>query len=465
MTDKVITHLLDRHDDILEWLNTFLRIPSVSADPGYGEGMATARQFLLERLTAIGLDKVQLLDGEVGGHPAVYGEWTGAPGKPTLLVYGHYDVQPPDPLDQWVTPPFEPTIRNGCLFARGASDVKGSTTIAIETVAAFLAVEGGCPINIKLFLEGEEESGSPSLRAIVDRYRSLLAADGMISADGGRASPVVPTINTGARGSGRLELALRTADKDLHSGRYGGSVRNALHEMSALLASLHDAEGCVAVAGFEAGAPALTEQQRADTAAFPFDEAEFVADVGGQAHGDPAYSMRERITLRPCLDVNGMWGGYTGAGGKTIIPNEAFAKISVRLVEGQDPQGALTAVAEHLRQRCPDGVQLKIETTGGSPASTLPAGHPLVRAAEDVLKGMTGQRAIHVRLGATVPITAIFKEMLNIDTLMFGYNLPDEDVHAPNEFFHVESIALGLQGWPLLLRELGRYSPADFRGF
>lgn len=462
MSDPVIDNLLARQDAILDDLFTLLRMPSVSADPAFADGMADARDFLVKKLTDIGMENVQLLDG--GGQPAVYGDWLHAPGKPTVLVYGHYDVQPPDPLDQWETPPFEPTIRDGKLFARGSSDVKGSTLIAIEAVAALLSVEGACPVNIKFFLEGEEETGSPSLRSLIDRYRDLLTADGVLSADGGRASREVETINTGARGNNGLEFTLRTADSDLHSGRYGGAVRNALHEMAALIATLHDRDGRVAVAGFESDVTPPSERQLADTAAFPFDEAEFLAEVGASATGDPEISMRERITLRPCLDVNGMWGGYTGAGSKTIIPAEAHAKISVRIVPGQDPKRVVDAVVDHLRNFCPENVELSFDRIGaGSPASTLASDHPLVQAAEMVLKRESGQQPIHVRLGASVPITSIFKEAMGMDTLMFGFNLPDEPVHAPNEFFRLESIPKGLKAWPEILRELAKFKPADFR--
>lgn len=458
----VIDHLASRQPEIVHWLKAFLRIPSVSADPSFSQGMNDARHFLVERLRQIGLQNVAMLDG--GGEAAVYGEWNGAPGKPTLLVYGHYDVQPPDPIEQWRTPPFEPTEVDGRLYGRGTSDVKGSTTIALEVIASFLAVQGACPVNIKVFLEGEEETGSPSLRTIVDRYRPLLRADAVLSADGGRASANVPTINTGARGNAQLEVRLRTAHKDLHSGRYGGSVRNALHEMARLVASLHDDDGRVAVEGFCNGAATPTERQRADTAAFPYDEAAFFSDVGGSAYGEPGYTARERVTLRPALDVNGLWGGYTGGGGKTIVPCEATAKLTVRVVEGQDSGAVIRAVLSHLQRYCKPGCTLDVVAMSeGSPASTLAPDHPLVRAAEAVLEREAGRHAIHVRLGASVPVTSIFKEMLGIDTLMFGFNLPDEDVHAPNEFFRLQSIQQGTRAWTMLLGELAKHAPASFR--
>lgn len=459
--EPVLDHLASRQPQIEAWLKTFLRIPSVSADPAYAGAMGDARRFLCERLRAEGLQQVQLLDG--GGEPAVYGEWMGAPGRPTLLIYGHYDVQPADPLELWRTPPFEPTQVGDRLYARGASDVKGSTTVALEVVFAYLATLRACPVNIKVFIEGEEETGSPTLRPLIERYRDLLSADAVLSADGGRASATTPTINTGARGHAALEIKLRTASKDLHSGRYGGGVRNALHEMAALLATLHGEDGSVAVAGFHTGAEAPTPRQRQDTAAFPYDEAAFFTEVGGVSHGEPGYTPRERITLRPALDVNGMWGGYSGAGTKTIIPCEAQAKLTVRIVEGQDPAQVIQAVLAHLQAHCPAGCLLDVVAmNAGSPAATLAAEHPLVMAAQAVLQTPAGPTPIHVRLGASVPITSVFKETLGIDTLMFGFNLPDEDVHAPNEFFRLSSIRQGVAAWTRILDELGRFEPAAF---
>ncbi|PUA19339.1 dipeptidase [Glaciimonas sp. PCH181] len=461
MNERVVDFLHAEHDNILSRLDTFLRIPSVSADPAYSVHMNEARQHLAERLKQIGMQNVCELDG--GGEAAVYGEWLGAPGKPTILIYGHYDVQPEDPIELWKSPPFEPTVRDGCIFARGASDVKGSTTIALEVVAAYLAVSGACPVNVKVFLEGEEETGSPTLGNIIDRYRDLLKVDAVLSADGGRASADFPTINTGARGNGQLEFSVRTADKDLHSGRYGGCVRNALHEMATLVASLHDVNGAIAVEGFYASVEDITPRQKTDTAAFPFDEKAFLGDVAASHHGEPGFIIREQLTLRPSLDINGMWGGYTGQGGKTIIPNTASAKLTVRLVEGQNSSDVLQQVAQHLHSHCPAGVSLEISNMFcGAPASTLSPAHPLVRAAETVLFNETGRQAAHVRLGASVPITAVFKEMLGVDTLMFGYNLPDEDVHAPNEFFRIKSIGEGLRGWSLFLEELGKYPVSAF---
>ena len=461
MSDAVADTLAGQTDAVRARLEALIRLPSVSTDPAYEPGMQATRTYLLDWFREMGLQDVQQLDG--GGHPALYGSWCGAPGKPTLLIYGHYDVQPPDPLNKWISPPFEPTERDGCLFGRGASDDKGSSVIAIAAVAAYLQQTGACPVNVKLFLEGEEEVGSPSLPAIVERYGALLQADAMLSADGGRASATVPTINVGARGNTGFEFTLVTAAKDLHSGRYGGAIRNALHEMAKLVGSLHDETGRIAVGGYLDSVTPPSNQARHDTAAFPVDEAEFCAEVGASPLGEPGYTVRERLTLRPAIDVNGMWGGYTGIGAKTVIPREAHAKLTMRLVPGQDPGKARALVQAHLQARCPAGVRLTVEERGaGSPASSLAASHPLVRAGSTVLKRLLGRAPIPVRLAATVPITALFKTLLGIDTLMFAFGLPDEDVHAPNEFFRLSSIPLGLRAWVMLLDELGHVAPAAF---
>jgi acetylornithine deacetylase/succinyl-diaminopimelate desuccinylase-like protein len=464
VSEAVIAHLAVERDAILQRLLALIRIPSVSTDPSYAPHMDAAREMLMQRLREIGLDDVQLLDsGESFGQPAIYASWMHAPGKPTLIVYGHYDVQPPDPLALWQTPPFEPDIRDGRIYARGASDVKGSTTIAIETLGGFLAVDGTCPLNIKVFLEGEEETGSPSLRSIVARHRDKLDADAMLSADGGRASTVVPTVGIGGRGITAMEITLRTGTKDGHSGRYGGAARNALREMAALIASLHDEHGRIQVAGFGDDALPISNAARVAAAAVPFDEDAFFENIGGTRWGDPSYTVRELTTLRPTIEINGMWGGYLGAGTKTVLPAEAHAKITMRLSAGMSPSKAAAALRTHLMEHVPDGVMLEIvNESGGTPANSLPEDHPMLAAALSVLQRVHGQPAFPARAGGSIPITAIFKELLGIDTMTFGLAMPDEDVHAPNEFFRLASFDEGLRTWPMLLTELGTLSKSDF---
>lgn len=461
MSDAVAERLLARRDEILDRLMALLRLPSVSTDPAYAAGMTATRDFLMARMTEGGVQDVRLLDG--GGHPAITGSWMGAPGKPTLLIYGHYDVQPPDPLELWHSPPFEPTIRDGRIYARGASDVKGSTLIAIETVIEFIKA-GGCPVNIRFFLEGEEEIGSPSLGAIIDRFPDALVGDAMISADGGRASTTLPTISVGSRGLTALRFTLRTAGKDMHSGRYGGAVRNANHELARLIATLHDAEGRIAVPGFMDLMPPVSARDAEDAAALPVDENAFYAEVGAAPYGDTRFSVRERITLLPTIEVNGMWGGYIGAGSKTVLPCEAHAKLTIRLGPGIDPARAQALLRDHLVKTAAKGTTLTFEEAGaGTPAFTLREGHPLLEAAETVIRRTRNRAPVRSRAGGTIPITAVFKERLGLDTITFGFAMPDEDVHAPNEFFRLSSLEEGLRSWPLLLTELGKVTPEALR--
>lgn len=452
-TDRVLARLRDDRQGVLERLATLLAARSVSTDPAYAEGMAAARALLLERLAAAGFANVRLL--QAGGHPAVYGEWLGAPGQPTMLVYGHYDVQPPDPAELWRSPPFEATMREGRLYARGASDDKGPSSIAIETLAAFLAVEGRLPVNVKILLEGEEEIGSATLGAILDGNRELLAADAVLSADGGRWRADIPSIAVGSRGIAALEFTVTTAVKDLHSGRYGGVVPNALHVAARLLASLHDADGTPAVEGFLDGVAEPSAAERAALAAIPFDDAGYYADLGTAPAGEPGYGTLERLWYRPTIDANGLWGGYTGAGGKTVIPNAAHAKLSMRLVPGQDPAAVTAAVVRHLERHCPPGAKLSVRTGHPSAAYLVPGDHPLLLAAEAALRETTGREPLRVRNGATLPLSDIVHGRLGIDTVMFSFSTADEDFHAPNEFIRLSAFDDGFAAWVALLRKLG----------
>lgn len=437
--------------------------PSVSADPAFADGMEGARRLLEARLAELGFVGGRRLDG--GGHPALYAERLSAPGRPTLLVYGHYDVQPPDPLALWRSPPFEPTLRDGRLYGRGASDDKGPTVVALEALARLIAEDDGLPCNVKVLLEGEEETGSPSLPAILRDNAGLLACDAVLSADGARWRADLPSINVAARGSGGLEFRVRTADKDLHSGRYGGAVGNALHVVSQIAAGLHDARGAVAVRGFMDGVSAPTEAERAEIAAIPFDEPAFYAAVGAPAPwGDAAWSAPERLWLRPTVEVNGLWGGYQGAGGKTVIPCEAHAKLTVRLVAGQRPAAARAALIAHLHAACPPWARLEItDERGWSAAYALRPDHPLLLAAEDALVETGGARPLRVRIGASLPLTGLIREALGVDTVMFSFAVSDEDYHAPNEFFRLSSIDEGIAAWMALIRRVGAQSPADYR--
>ena len=467
MSDPVLAHALDRQPQLVAALRALVACPSVGADPAMAQGMEDARRLIETRIDAMGFAnrrRLTLPDGT--GQPAIYAERLDAPDKPTLLVYAHYDVQPPDPLTKWQSPPFEATERDNKLFGRGISDDKAPMLIALDALAAFVAVEGALPVNIKLLIEGEEETGSPSLPGILEAHRTLLAADAVLSADGARWRPDLVALNVGSRGNAGFEVRLQTASQDLHSGRYGGIVANPLHVLSGLIAGLHDANGHIAAPGFYDGVEEPTEAERAEIAAIPYDEKAAFAAIDAQPHGEAGYSTLERLWMRPTLEVNGMWGGYTGAGSKTVIPNEAFAKLTMRLVPGQDPQHAKEAVIAHLKAQLPPHATLEVYgDRGQGGAYAVPPDHPLLAAASAALEYTTGHVPVKVRIGATLPLTEMVSRVLGLDTVMFSFAIADENFHAPNEFFRLSSITDGLAAWVRILREVGATDPAAFAPF
>jgi acetylornithine deacetylase/succinyl-diaminopimelate desuccinylase-like protein len=375
--------------------------------------------------------------------------WPHAPGAPTLLVYGHYDVQPPDPLAAWASPPFEPEVRDGRIYARGVSDDKGPLLVPIAVAEAGLRTTGRLPVNLCFLIEGEEECGSPSLPAFLRDHAGELAADWVLSADGAMWRADVPSVTVASRGLVALEFSVLGAAKDLHSGRHGGSAPNPLHAIARLVASLHDETGRVAVAGFYDQVREPDEATRAGIRALPFDEAAYREAIGTlPGGGEAGYAPLERQWLCPTLEINGLWGGYQGAGGKTVIPSAAHAKLSCRLVPDQDPAAVGAAIAEHLRRHCPAGIRLEVRGPDkGAHAYAIPADHPGLRLAERVLAEVYGRAALRVRMGATLPICDHFRRLLGQETVFFSFSTADEDYHAPNEFFRLERFGDGLRAW------------------
>ncbi|MCP8939426.1 dipeptidase [Alsobacter sp. SYSU M60028] len=451
----VEARLAASHDDIVERLKSFVAIPSVSTDPAYRDDVARAAGFVAERLRSIGLADAAVRPTE--GHPVVTASWRGAPGKPTVLVYGHYDVQPPDPLDKWISSPFEASIRDGRLYARGASDDKGPMLIPIEVAAAFLAETGRLPVNLVFLFEGEEEVSSAHLEPFVAANREALKADFALSADGAQWRADLPSVTVGSRGICALEVTVTGAAKDLHSGRHGGAVANPIQVLARLLAGLHDDRGAVAVPGFYDDAEPVTEAELAAIAAIPFDERAYLDSIGApEGAGESGYTLLQRNWVRPTLEFNGIVGGYTGAGKKTVIPSQASAKITCRLVPGQDPRRIPQLVAEDLRRRAPRGVTVDVRVEHGGAASyAIPADHPGLVLSEDVLESVLGRRPVRVRMGATIPIGEVFRRVLGIDTVFFSFATVDEDYHAPNEFFRLSSLESGLKAWTRYLARLG----------
>ena len=453
---RVLARLEAGHDNILEELKEFTAIPSVSTDPAHAADVVAAAQWVAVTLAAAGPLTVRTMP--TAGASVVYAEWLGAAGAPTVLIYGHYDVQPEDPVEQWVSPPFTATLRDGRLYARGASDDKGPMLIPIKVAESFFAVHGRLPINVKFMIEGEEEIGSKNLEAFVAKNRDLLAADVVLSADGAMWRINEPSLTVANRGLAGLELTLKGPAKDLHSGRHGGSVPNPLHAMARLIASLHTPDGRIAVNGFYDAVRELDPADRKEIAALPFDESAYLKEVGARAaFGEPGYTTLERQWTRPTLEVNGMWGGYQGPGGKTIVPSEAHAKITCRLVPDQDPDEIVRMVRRHLEAHTPPGTRLTILPGGErSRSASIRRDHKVLKAALAALTDTYGKTPLIVRMGGTVPVAEIFQRLMGLDTVYFSFSTGDEDFHAPNEFFRVKRLHEGLAAWARLWERLGR---------
>lgn len=450
--EQYLNEHADRH---LDEVKEALRFPSVSALPQHKDDLRATATWVAGRLRAIGVPEVELLEG--GGHPLVYGRWLAHPGGQTAMVYGHYDVQPPDPLDLWTTGPFEPTARDGNLYARGAADNKGNVVAVIQAIEALVQTGGGKPpVNLVFFFEGEEEIGSPTIGAIVRQERDRLAADVVISADGVMFGVDDPALTLSTKGMAKGEIHLRTADHDLHSGLYGAATPNAVQSMAQLLATLHTREGAAAVAGFYDQARPLSERERTETAAVPFAETAFLGESGAKATwGEPGYTVLERLWLRPTLDLNGMWGGFQGSGSKTVTPCEAHAKYTCRLVAGQDPAEINRLIAAHVAKHCPPWATATVIDTGGAcRAFEIRREHPTLLAAAEVIRELYGKEPLSIRLGGTLPIAEVFLDELGAEMVFFSWEQPDNNLHAPNEFVRLSDLAMARRAWCALLTRL-----------
>ena len=452
-------------DRFIDELRAFVRIPSISTDPAYAGSVQEAARFVAARMESAGLENVAILPTE--GHPLVCADWLHAGDAPTVLVYGHYDVQPADPLEDWTSPPFEPGVRDDRLYGRGVSDDKGPMFIPICVAEAFLRTDACLPVNLKFVIEGEEEMGSAHLSGGVRRHRDRLRADLVLSADGAQWRPDLVTVNVANRGIVTLNVSLTTAAKDLHSGRYGGTVANAAHALARLVASFHDETGRITVARFYDDVCGPTEAERQAMAAIPFDEATYLAAVGASAAlGEPGYTTLERQWLRPTLEVNGLGSGYQGPGIKTVIPHSANAKISCRLVPDQTPARIRTLLERHCERHLPPGVRLAFTDDGvGMPPASVRGDHPALAVVEDVLEEVRGARPLRVRMGGSIPIGGIFRTELGIETVFLSFSTGDEDFHAPNEFFRLSSFRNGLVVWTRCFERLGQQTAEHYAPF
>lgn len=455
-----LSDYLEQHQSQhLEELLEFLRIPSVSTASEHTADVRRAAEFVREKLTAAGLEAYTV---DTPRHPVVFAEYHAGDDKPTVLVYGHYDVQPAEPLELWTSPPFEPVVEGGKIFARGASDDKGQMYAHIKGAEAVLAVDGSLPVNLKFLLEGEEEMGSPSLGAFLEANRELLSADVVVVSDGAMVAPETPTITYGLKGLAYIEVRVKGASVDLHSGGYGGGVPNPINALARMIAALHDEEGCVAVPGFYDEVVDIDEREREVFARVPFDEEAFRKELELSASpGEAGYSLLERLWARPTLDVNGIGGGFQGEGSKTVIASEAMAKISCRLVPNQRPEDITRKLSAFLHALAPEGVTVEVtDLHGGMPALT-PLDSPAVQAARRALRKVFGKEPVFARTGGTIPVISLFQERLGAEVVLVGLGLGTDRVHSPNERFDLVNYYRGVHTSAALLRSLGEVRPPE----
>lgn len=447
--DWLLTHEAER----LERLNHFLAIPSVSTQAEHRADVARCAEWLAEEVTRIGC---AARTHATPGHPVVVGEWREAgPAAPTVLIYGHYDVQPPEPLEAWRSPPFVGTVRDGRLYARGAADDKGQVWIHLMALEACLAARGALPVNVVLLLEGEEEVGSPSLPAFIEAHRTRLACDYIVISDTVMHAPAVPNILASMRGLAYFELSARSAATDLHSGQYGGIVANAAAGLARLLAGLVDADGRIAIPGFYDDVRAPSPARRSELAELAFDAEGLAAEIGADAlRGEPGYSALERLWLRPTCEVNGIAGGYTGEGAKTVIPSTALAKLSFRLVPDQTPERVERLVREHLRRVEVPGVSFELRSLHGGLPWGRDGNTPGVAAARRALASAFDHDAVLGGTGGTIPVVPELARRLDAEILLIGFGLPGENAHAPNEWIDLDNVRRGARALVRLHDEL-----------
>jgi len=429
---------------LLDELKTFLRIPSVSTLPEHVPDVLRAAQFVADSMKTAGLENIEII--ATAKHPLVYADWLHAPGKPTVLCYGHYDVQPPDPLDEWITPPFEPTVRDGNIYARGSADDKGQMYMHIKAVEALLATTGTLPVNLKFLIEGEEEVGGESVAKFVAENPARLKADVALVSDTELFAEGLPTLCIGLRGLIYTEIEARGPSRDLHSGMYGGAAPNAVFGLIELLSKMKDADGKIQIPGMYDDVAPPTPAERSSWEHLPFDEKEFLKNEVGATRltGEPGYSVFERTWARPTLEVHGIAGGFTGAGAKTVIPARATAKVSMRMVPNQDPEKIIAAYKKFVAENTPAGIQTEVRVLSWGPAIMVNPDHPAIHVAAQAFRDILGKETVFIRSGGSIPIVGDFAKHLGIPTILMGFGLPDDGLHSPNEKYKVANYYAGI---------------------
>jgi acetylornithine deacetylase/succinyl-diaminopimelate desuccinylase-like protein len=453
--DNVIDFVNVNRERYLEELKAFLAIPSISALPQHSGDVKRCAEWCVGEMQRIGLQNVKLLD--TPGNPVVYGDWLGAPDAPTILFYGHYDVQPVDPLELWESPPFEATIRDGEIYARGSADDKGQVFMHFKAIEAHLKQNGKLPVNMKIILEGEEEVGSVNLDDFIRAHKEDLKADVVVISDSGMFARGVPSICYGLRGLVYFQLDLRGSNTDLHSGSFGGAVANPAFVLSQVIAQMKDRSGRIRIPGFYDDVVALTEEERNAWAQLPFNEKKYKKDFGiPKLLGETGYTTLERTWARPTFEVNGLLSGFTGEGAKTVLPAVAMAKVSMRLVPNQHPDKIAELFEAHVKDITPKTVELKVTRMhGGKPWMTA-YDNPFVQAAARAIERGFGRKPVFTREGGSIPVVSTFQEELGLPSVLFGVGLPDENAHAPNEKLDLGNFHGGVIASAVLYEEISK---------
>jgi len=454
--DPVSQYIEQHREHFLDSLKAVLRIPSVSAQPQHAEDMKRCAEHVKQDLLKAGLERAEVVS--VGkGHPLVYGEWLKAPGAPTVLLYGHYDVQPVEPLDLWHTPPFEPTLRDEKLYARGAVDDKGQVYMHVGAVEAHMKTAGRLPVNLKVVIEGEEENGGDSLDRFLHEQRKRLDADVIVVSDTAMLGPDQPALTIALRGILYTQIEVTGPVKDLHSGHFGGAVQNPANALAVILAGLKDASGRISVPGFYDRVRELSEAERAEMKKIPFNEKGFLKESGvPEPFGEQGYSTLERISVRPTLDVNGMWSGYIGEGAKTVLPSFAAAKVSMRLVPDQDPEDLFPRVEAHVKKLAPPGVTVTLKPHHGTLPFLMNADEPMLECARRALARAWPKPPALLREGGSIPVMSTFQKTHGLPTILMGFGLDDDQVHSPNEKFSLSSYYGGMKSAAYLYEEIAK---------
>jgi len=455
MSQAVNEYVEQHRARLLEELESFLRIPSISTLPEHRADIDRAARFVAGALATAGLEHVEIIPTD--RHPLVYADWLHAPGRPTVLCYGHYDVQPPDPLELWVTPPFEPSLRDGNLYARGSADDKGQMYMHVKAVEALRMAHGAPPVNLKFLIEGEEEVGGASISRYVAAEPARLAADVALVSDTALYADGIPTLCIGLRGLIYMEVEATGPSRDLHSGLYGGAAPNAVFGLVELLARAKDPGGVIRIPGMYESVEPPGPEEKESWRRLPFGEEEFrEREVGStRLTGEPGYSVLERVWARPTLEVHGIAGGFTGTGAKTVIPSKATAKVSIRLVPRQDPDRIIAAFRDFVAANAPAGIRAEVRVLSASPAILVDPAHPAVQMAARAFAEMLGQPTVFIRSGGSIPIVGDFARHLAIPTVLMGFGLPDDGLHSPNEKFRLENYYTGMRTIAHFLEQYG----------